>query len=608
MSTQLVTTKMPNYAWSAMPEGPITGNFSTIAHAQVLFAAGLIDKSGVVDEVERWRNSDRVATAPGGRPQTIGTRTILVLFLLLSIEHSAQLVSEMAAIPHSRLRPESMEYLGLGGTKSYSGGKRRTRAQWYFLCWRAFHRVVATVDPRPIATTKRGKFPSKEEVEAMRQGWTAEGLVTKHDRLKSFTSRMLEMTWQLVPDEFRENWRGDTCVDASVVPAYARRGAPFGSTHGPIEPTAGWYVRDVNHKIPTDKRKIKKAIFGWDATVVVQTNHDPSTPAGFPQLIAGMGVTVPGQDLIRTARELYEDLARRGHPAGRATGDRGYAPSAKPEDYQVPLRKLGYDIVSDYKIDQLGEDSGAEYEGAIQVEGAWYCPSMPLGLVNATKEFRDGTIDHKTWRLRIVERRAYMFRAKEKPDSKGRVPWMCPARGPGATVLCPLVETCSPNPDELTPILNPPPPARQGKACTNKSSVTIPITAGAKHAQAMQYASPEWQTVYSSDRNTIEGMNGFFKDSSKEAVADAGRRRVRGFAAAQLSLCFLFVTVNLRKIEKFRDEYVNHSPEERVLRAERKLAVRDNRKSRKDRMSPWDDFSKRPGYKETADPPDAVQT
>jgi hypothetical protein len=604
MSEPVASPTAMSSLWSALPKGRFVGVTSQIPHEQVMFVGALIDSSGIAAAIDAWQDEDRQSAAPGGRPRTVSTRTVLILLLLLTVEHTAQLVEEMAFIPFQRLSTESLDYLGLSGSRSLSKGKQRTRRQWYFVCWRALRRAITPIDPRPLAKTERGKFPTASEVALMKESWNTDALQGKHARLNRVCSDLLEASMQLVPKQFADKWAGDICVDASVIPAYAKRGAPFGTNRGSIEPTAGWYTRDNRNNIPTDARKVKKSTFGWDATVLVQTNHDHTEPAGFPQLIVGMGITVPGQNLIGTARDLFEDVAvRRGHPVGRATGDRGYQASAHPDTYQIPLRRLGYDLYADYKDNQLGQDSGAEYEGAIQVEGAWYCPSMPEGLINATVDYRANTIDHKTWRLRIVQRRQYMFRPKEKPDAKGRVPWVCPARGTGATVICPLVESCAPDPDSLTPIFNPPAPERQGKACTNKSSISIPITAGAKHSQAMQFGSDEWRMIYQADRNTIEGTNGFFKDSAKEGVSEAGRRRLRGIAAQQLSICLLFVTVNLRKIQKFRDELVDFTPAERVLRSQRKQAVKENRRTRKDRQAPWDNFTKIPDTTDTADPP-----
>jgi hypothetical protein len=53
---------------------------------------------------------------------------------------------------------------------------------------------------------------------------------------------------------------------------------------------------------------------------------------------------------------------------------------------QVRLRELGYKPTYDYRIDQLGKIDSVH--GAIQVEGTWYCPSMPIDLINATKDLR----------------------------------------------------------------------------------------------------------------------------------------------------------------------------------------------------------------------------
>lgn len=189
-----------------------------------------------------------------------------------------------------------------------------------------------------------------------------------------------------------------------------------------------------------------------------------------------------------------------------------------------------------------------------------------------------------------------MLRPKEKPDGKRRVPMMCPARGPGATVSCPLAENgCTKTNDALTTIYDP--PSNPDTICTNASSVTVPFEVGAKLAQHYQYGSNEWQEIYSHDRNTIEGANGFLKDSSHEAIGDSSRRRVRGSTAQYLLVSFLVVAGNLRKLQKFRDEMLRpESDDEPADRQARKLAIRRKRKHRKDkRVAAWDDFQTPPG-------------
>lgn len=89
---------------------------------------------------------------------------------------------------------------------------------------------------------------------------------------------------------------------------------------------------------------------------------------------------------MTTLRSVRE----RGHPAHYLAGDRNYS-NAKHEHFQLPARALGYQLVLDYKIDQLGRQNS--HQGMIQVDGSWYCPGMPETLVNATLDFRKGEIN-----------------------------------------------------------------------------------------------------------------------------------------------------------------------------------------------------------------------
>jgi len=606
--------------WGALPAGNFVGNVSTMPHRQVKFIAELLDSSGIVPLIDQWLEEDFNPAGPGGRPRALGTRPALVLMLLLSVEHTSQLVKDMAYVAASRLTRQSMEYLGLAGPAAYVKGKRRTAKQWYTPLYRSLSRAIRTFDPKPVSRPgSRGKFPTLAEVDAMRAGWESDSLKAKAERLSLIGNMLVEATLQLVPEEFAKNWEGDTVVDATVTAAYAKRGAPHGGTHGPIDPSAGWYLRDSEHKtVDAKSKKIKKAIYGWDLTVVNQTNHDPSELAHHPLLIAGLGITVPATNLIATATNIYKDIVRRGHPVGRLTGDRGYMPSAKAEDFQIPLRALGYDLRTDYEYPQLGRNGkGGEYAGAIQVEGNWYCPSMPDNLIDATIQLRDKVIDHKTWRLRIAERRHYMLRPKEKPDKNGSVAMMCPARGPGSTAICPLAAGCGStsrntatrstkdrddNPvDAKVTIYNP--PEHPDSICTNKTSLNFPATAGAKFAQTVQYGSQKWASEYKHDRNTIEGFNGFAKDESKEGLGTPGKRRLRGIAAQFLLISFIAVAANLRKIQAFRDEQLSSdSDEERAEKRKQKQAVRQRRKHRNDRVAPWGDF------RSSDPPPDAEAT
>ena len=53
-------------------------------------------------------------------------------------------------------------------------------------------------------------------------------------------------------------------------------------------------------------------------------------------------------------------------------------------------------------------------------------------------------------------------------------------------------------------------------------------------------------------RNTTEGLNGYAKDPAHQALAQPGRRRIRGIAACSLFTALLLIAVNIRKIRAWR--------------------------------------------------------
>jgi hypothetical protein len=53
-------------------------------------------------------------------------------------------------------------------------------------------------------------------------------------------------------------------------------------------------------------------------------------------------------------------------------------------------------------------------------------------------------------------------------------------------------------------------------------------------------------------RNTIEGLNGYLKDPAHQALAQPGRRRVRGIAAQSIFTALLLAAANIRRIRAWR--------------------------------------------------------
>jgi hypothetical protein len=132
---------------------------------------------------------------------------------------------------------------------------------------------------------------------------------------------------------------------------------------------------------------------------------------------------------------------------------------------------------------------------------------------------------------------------KQGPDRDGYERLACPAIGEHPRLSCPL------RPSEKglgnMPVLHPP------KLCC-KSSVTIAPDVGARFYQHLAFGSELWARTYATYRNTIEGLNGFMKDSAHEALQCPARRRVRGIAAQSLFCGLLAMAANVRRIAAHR--------------------------------------------------------
>ena len=94
-------------------------------------------------------------------------------------------------------------------------------------------------------------------------------------------------------------------------------------------------------------------------------------------------------------------------------------------------------------------------------------------------------------------------------------------------------------------------PTDPPKLCC-QSAVTIAPDIGARFRQDLAFGTDEWARTYAAYRNTIEGLNGFMKDTAHEALQCPARRRVRGIAAQSVFVAILVMAANIRKIAAHR--------------------------------------------------------
>jgi len=94
-------------------------------------------------------------------------------------------------------------------------------------------------------------------------------------------------------------------------------------------------------------------------------------------------------------------------------------------------------------------------------------------------------------------------------------------------------------------------PPEPPRLCT-QTAITIAPDADARYRQDLPYGSPAWHARYAALRNTIEGLNGYAKDTARQALAQPARRRVRGIAAQSIFTALLLMAASIRKIRAWR--------------------------------------------------------
>jgi len=521
-------------------------------------ALAIVDAAGIATRVCDWRAEDAREKHAGGRPSALDDRAIVALLVLLALEGTPLFVANIAHVIEHRLSCESRSQLRI--QQHPSDG-----VDWYDRCWRAVHRLLDVIDPYPAPRRRR---LSKQEFAIIEAKRDPSAMKHREARLNHFSNELLMATWQMLPRDIRRQWKGNVCVDATPVAAFARgftKRAPMS-----VEHDAAWYVRQGDHRDSGDEsgRTRSKVLFGWEAAIAIATTNDPTSIAGFPLLATGMAFDKPGHNVAENAITIFLSMKESGMPVGLAGGDRAYWPNAKAEKLQLPMRALGYQNINDYQDNQLGIQ--ASHGGGIMVEGSWYCPSMPRPLVEATIQYRiNKTIDEATWQQRVAARTPFMLHAKESADAAGHQALRCPAVGTSATVACPLRSESMKVTRVVLRTRVTTPPEHADRIC-RQSSVSFPPSVGAKYRQDIQFGTPRWHEMYATTRNTIEGFNGYIKDGAHEALADPTRRRLRGRAAQHVLTALLVMAANVRKIRTFM-EGLEAAPKQMLRKAQRRL-------------------------------------
>lgn len=516
------------------------------------FAITVIERSGVATRLE-----DALEKSTG-RTRSVSVLAVLVALLCLAIDDRPLLLTSVTDVLYRRLSARARALLSITGTvtdrRGFLAAYRRVRY--------CFHAMCSTVDPSPLP---KNRCLPDDELAAAAKEMTAEESEAARGRLEALVNALIEASVSVLSDEERSAHDGAVGLDATPVPLFSR-GASKRTGRGASDPDGAWYVRGGDHRDvddPSTGRTRTRIAWALEATIVTMA-PSPGAVATHPNLALGLALTRPGEDPGGTGARVLASVVARGHRPGHLGADRAYT-AALPERFHLPVAALGYSIVMDYRIDQLGIQANSG--GAVLVEGNWYCPSMPEALVAATADLRAGTIDRVTYQTHIAARADYRLKRKDGPDADGYERLACPATGSHPCLMCPLRESSLSPRDGRTKVLDP--PAEPPKVC-GQTAITIAPDVGVRHRQALAFGTEEWARHYATLRNTIEGLNGFVKDPAHEALAQPARRRVRGIAAQSVFCAVLLMAANLRKIRSFRAVVADGRTDEIAQRAKRR--------------------------------------
>ena len=466
-------------------------------------------------------------------------RAVLTALLCLVLDDRPLFLTEATRLLFCELSRASRRLLGVpgavSGDRAFLAAYRRVRY--------CFGQICSVVDPSPLP---KNRCLAGQDLKARIRKLVPGQAEAARDRLEALASALIEASISVLDEEERAAFDGCTGLDATPVPLFSR-GPSKRAGLCASDPDGGWYVREGDHRGREDGkgRPLRKICWALEATIAT-TARPPGAPPATPNLAIGMAMTRPGEDPGGTGARVLASVAARGHKAGWLGYDRACT-QALPGRFHLPARALGYHPVMDYRDDQLGIQANSQ--GALLVEGRWYCPALPGPLITATTRLRDHAISRDLYGQQIAARAAYQLKRKEGPDADGYQRLSCPAAGTHPRLICPLRQASLSPRDGRAKVFQPPP---EPPGICRQTAITISPGVGARYRQDLPYGTPAWHARYATLRNTIEGLNGYVKDPAHQALAQPGRRRVRGIAAQSIFTALLLAAANIRKIRAWR--------------------------------------------------------
>ncbi|MFC5959198.1 hypothetical protein ACFP51_33670 [Streptomyces pratens] len=533
------------------------GKLTLIEDSKIGQLLTLLDRSGVPQHLE-----ELLAGRPG--PPGVRPRTVLAGLLLAAYFTGRATIAEAWRILHFRLQPRARTWLGIDAEPPATARESIAASRRLY---RGFDRITTALDP--ARCDRRSRLPQDIADDHARL-WSSPAGLEAAERLQLLANQLVLTPVRMAQERGHlRGWRGDVGVDATAIPVRAHPDSDRNGTAS-VEITAGWHYSGGSGT----------GTFGYSATFVVAAHRRPpgqeaGEPTGYPQMCVGLVLDTPtvrtGRNVI-TALHALSDL---GLPVGTCAADRAYT-GCSPENFQIPVRRLGYRLALDYKASDRGTQGS--WQGALLIDGTLTCPHIPAALANATHRADDKTVreirDNRELTDRIAARTACHLKTKEGPDERGSIRLHCPAAGPSPSVNCARRDRLRPQGPRTT---GPPPavldisdarrraahpaarptvqlaPADQLPPACGKSAITVPADAAgdlktAKFRQDIPYLSTAWIAAYKPIRSHNEGTHGRLK-SDEIDIGNPKHRPAPGQVAQNLLIALLVTAGNLDILE-----------------------------------------------------------
>ncbi|WEB42126.1 hypothetical protein MOV08_24625 [Streptomyces yunnanensis] len=518
---------------------------SELAASKVLKLRRILHRSGIVDLIEA-----QFAEQPG--PPGYPIRLVLLGLLCANYERASSNLDDAFEIitfgTSERLQAElSIPTCDIEDQDAVNALYNRFHRAWT--------RMNRLLDAAPHQRRSRLPRAAGRKIAAQWNGKSGEQAL-RH--LEELANRLVTAPVRTAfAKGLMRHWRGDTAIDTTAVPTWARHHTRKRSA---LEVSANWHYKGGGDRE-----------FGYSATLAIAAHADPDRAGRYPQLILGMVLHTPEKDMGRHAHYVSAVLAQLTELRGFTAADRAYT-KLLPENFHRPMRALGFLPVLDFSKTQVADEAERNHQGAIAKVGRLFCPLTPRRLLDLYQQIRSAKNERERIPLReqLQEIESYALTRKDTLDDRGTERFSCPAtklncpwaqeregRGtPKKKRPVPVVIDLDSHRARAThpaarPTVEPPelPPDDRPKCC-RQSSVTVQAHVMPRMRQELPWQTPSWALAYQTLRAHIEGGNGRLK-SVDSALHARERRQPRGRVAQTLLSAITVMIHNIKELERY---------------------------------------------------------